>query len=80
MVQKKVKFRLVCQFRSNNGSMWIKCPVKIFQPIENSSDAFMFLIITIIIIIIIIIIISRQRAILMKMVILKEAQAEALFS
>ena len=79
MVQKKVKFRLVCQFRSNNGSMWIKCPVKIFQPIENSSDAFMFLIITIIIIIIIIII-SRQRAILLKIVILKEAQAEALFS
>ena len=76
MVQKKVKFRLVCQFRSNNGSMWIKCPVKIFQPIENSSDAFMFLIITIIIIIII----SRQCAILLKIVILKEAQAEALFS
>ena len=73
MVQKKVKFRLVCQFRSNNGSMWIKCPVKIFQPIENSSDAFMFLIITIIII-------SRQRAILLKIVISKEAQAEALFS
>ena len=67
MVQKKVKFR------SNNGSMWIKCPVKIFQPIENSSDAFMFLIITIIII-------SRQRAILLKIVISKEAQAEALFS
>ena len=77
MVQKKVKFRLVCQFRSNNGSMWIKCPVKIFQPIENSSDAFMFSIITIIIIIIII---SRQRAILLKIVILKEAQAEVLFS